>query len=427
MHTRWTSLPLLATCVSAFYPYHQDSETKNKRFYPLAPERPSDDQDVYTIDVRRVRRQNAFNIVESTDPTQPHSLAVHQDGQDYSYLSTLGFGSKGQEMHMLIDTGSTNTWVFGSDCKSAACSIHNTFGKDDSSTLTTNSKTFQLAYGTGEVDGVMAQDKVVFANYSLQLSFGLAQTASNDFNNYPMDGILGLGPASSNDLGSKTVMQTLDEQAGLPSNILGIHLQRAKDGSKDGTITIGGLDNSKFKGDIAYTNIKAGSSWEIVVDDVFVGGQACKFSGKSAIIDTGTSYALMPPGDAKVLHALIPGSSSSGEAYTVPCDASTTVEVSFSKVKYSISPKDYVGKQGSGNVCASNIIGHQPFGPDQWILGDIFLKNVYSVFDFDKDRIGEQHTLSYLIVANVYRLRNNVRDHLEHGQHNVLIKYSGAL
>jgi cathepsin D len=349
----------------------------------------TDRGDVYTLDVKRVRRQNAFNIVESSDPTQPHSLAIYQDGADYSYFSTMKFGSKGQEMHMLIDTGSTNTWVFGSDCKSSPCSIHNTFGKDDSTTLNVSTKTFQLAYGTGEVDGVMAQDRISFANYTLQLDFGLAQTASNDFNNYPMDGILGLGPANSNDLGAKTVMQALDDQAGLKDNILGVHLQRAADGTNDGTITIGGLDTSKFKGDIAYTSTKSGNAWEIPVDDVYVGGKACGLTGKTAIIDTGTSYALMPPSDAKALHGLIPGSSANGEAYTVPCDASTTVEVSFSKIKYSISPKDYVGRKSNGNVCASNIIGHQPFGPNQWILGDVFLKNVYSVFDFDKDRIGE--------------------------------------
>lgn len=396
MHHRWLSLPLLTSTVSAFYPIRgeQGSGDKDKRFFPVLPQDSNEnDQDAYTLDLKKVpkKRQNAFSIQESADPDEPHALAVHQDGSDYSYFSSLEFGSSGHEMHMLVDTGSTNTWVFGSQCKSSACSIHNTFGSSDSDTLNTSSDKFSLTYGTGEVDGTMAKDKVAFANYTLQLEFGLASTASDDFNNYPMDGILGLGPASSNDLGTQTVMQALDAQAGLKDNILGFHLQRASDGAKDGTLTIGGVDKSKFKGDLSYTSIKGGSSWEIPVDDVFVGGKACNFKSKSAIIDTGTSYALMPPSDAKTLHGLIPGSAASGESYTVPCDASTTVEVSFSKIKYSISPKDYVGKRGgsSGNTCASNIIGHQPFGADQWILGDIFLKNVYSVFDFDEGRIGK--------------------------------------
>ena len=393
MHQRWLSLPLLTSAVSAFYPIQKEktSDGKDKRFFPVLPQSAGDEPGTYTLSLKRVpkKRQNAFNIDKSSEPSQPQALAIHQDGSDYSYFSTLEFGSKGQEMHMLVDTGSTNTWVFGSDCKSSACSIHNTFGKDDSTTLNMSTKPFSLVYGTGEVDGIMAKDTVEFANYTLKLEFGLANVASNDFNNYPMDGILGLGPAPSNDLGSQTVMQALDAQAGLKDNVLGIHLQRAADGAKDGTLTIGGTDSSKFKGDLNYTPTKSNSAWEINVDDMFVGDKACNFKSKSAIIDTGTSYALMPPSDAKTLHALIPGSAASGESFTVPCDASTKVEVSFSKVKYSISPKDYVGKRGSGNTCASNIIGHQPFGPDQWILGDVFLKNVYAVFDFDKNRIGK--------------------------------------
>jgi len=231
MHQRWLSLPLLTSTVSAFYPY-QDESSKSKRFYPTLPQQANEeDSGVYTLDLKKTprKRQNAFMIDESSDPSEPHALAIHQDGSDYSYFSSLLFGSKGQEMHMLVDTGSTNTWVFGSDCRSSACSIHNTFGSDDSTTLNTSTKTFSLAYGTGEVEGVMAEDKVAFANYTLQLQFGLAKTASNDFNNYPMDGILGLGPASSNDLGSQTVMQALDVQTGLKDNILGIHLQRATD------------------------------------------------------------------------------------------------------------------------------------------------------------------------------------------------------
>ena len=293
-------------------------------------------------------------------------------------------------MYMLIDTGSANTWVMGSSCTSSACKIHNTFGASDSNTLNTTSQTWQLAYGTGEVDGIVASDKVTFANFNINLEFGLANSASDDFNNYPMDGILGLGPTPSNQLGTPTIMQALDDQTNLQNNIIGIHLNRASDGTKDGQLTIGALDNSKFKGQINYLPITQSDTWEIPVDDVLVGDKACKFTGKNAIIDTGTSYVLMPPGDAQIVHSKIPGSVQSGESYTVPCGSTTQIQIAFNGVKYSVSPKDYVGKT-SGGACASNIIGHQAFGPNDWILGDVFLKNVYTVFDFDKDRIGLFH------------------------------------
>jgi cathepsin D len=334
-----------------------------------------------------VKRDNKFPVVLSNQPSNPNALAIHQDGSDFSYFSTVKFGSEGKEMYMLIDTGSANTWVMGSTCKSASCGIHNTFGSADSNTLKMTTKAWSLAYGTGEVDGLVASDKVAFAGYSLDLSFGLASVASDDFNNYPMDGILGFGPPQSNELGTKTIMAALDDQTKLKDNILGVHLQRAADGTKDGELIIGGIDKSKFSGDLNYLPAVNANSWEIKVDDAYVGGSACGLSGKTAMIDTGTSYLLMPPSDADAVHSKIPGSAHNGEMFALPCDSSVSLQIGFNGVKYTVSPKDYVGKV-SGSGCISNIIGHQAFGPGQWILGDVFLKNVYTVFDFDKDRIG---------------------------------------
>ena len=39
-----------------------------------------------------------------------NSLAVDEDGKDYSYIATMKFGSEGKPMYMLVDTGAANTW-----------------------------------------------------------------------------------------------------------------------------------------------------------------------------------------------------------------------------------------------------------------------------------------------------------------------------
>ncbi|EXJ86142.1 hypothetical protein A1O1_06512 [Capronia coronata CBS 617.96] len=392
MHRRWLLLPLLSSCASAFYPYHggDEGESNSKRFVPLNLDSLSaEEPGVVTLDLKKIptKRDNQFPVVLSSKPSAPNAMAISQDGQDYTYFSIMNFGSKGQEMYMLVDTGSANTWVMGSNCSSNACKIHNTFGTVDSTTLQTTTQTWSMAYGTGQVQGVVAKDTVSFANYTVEMGFGLASNASDDFSSYPMDGILGLGRPSSDQLGTPTIMQVLDQQGDLSENIVGIHLQRNADGAKDGQITFGGLDSSKFKGKIGYTKTSSQTNWEIAADDAGVDGKAAGFKGKSAIIDTGTSYVLMPPSDADTLHALIPGSSHNGEIYIVPCSSTASVYFTFSGVKYAVSPKDYVGRP-SGSGCQSNIVGHQPFGPDEWILGDVFLKNVYTVFDFDKNRIG---------------------------------------
>ncbi|KAL8243800.1 hypothetical protein R6Q59_010058 [Mikania micrantha] len=324
----------------------------------------------------------------SNAPVSENSLAISQDGADYSYISQVQIGSSEKEMWMLVDSGSANTWVMGSNCTTSACANHNVFGAADSTSLQPTNNPWAVSYGTGTVSGIVATDTVRFANFTLNMGFGMATNASVEFNNYPMDGILGLGRATSNELGVPTVMDNLKSQGKLAQNVLGIHLNRASDNTKDGEIVFGGVDTGRYTGNITYTTTASASAWEIPVDDIFVNNSGCGFNGKTAIIDTGTSYILMPPTDAKRFLALIPGSVNTGETFTVPCDSKVNVQVSFSGVRYSISAKDYIGRTMAGNTCSCNIIGHQAFGANQWIFGDVFMKNVYTVFDFDQARVG---------------------------------------
>lgn len=322
-------------------------------------------------------------------PSTPNSTALDQDGNDFSYFAVANLGSKKQEMWLLLDTGGTNSWVFGSDCKAKACEQHNTFGGEDSDTMKVSNIAWDVGYGTGTVGGVLATDTISIAGLSVRTTFGLASNASNDFLSYPMDGILGLAPSTKSEIGTTTFMDDVANGNLLQSNIVSFSLSRSVDGGKDGEVSFGVVDETKFSGKITYTNSQGRSGlWSIPLDDASVDGNACHFSKKSAIIDTGTSYFLVPPNDANVLHALIPGSSISGGNYIVPCNSTADVQLAFSGVNYSISPKDYVGKPTSGSNCLSTIVGRKVFGDNDWLVGDVFLKNVYTVFDYDENRIG---------------------------------------
>ncbi|MCJ1476696.1 hypothetical protein MMC13_005364 [Lambiella insularis] len=343
----------------------------------------------------KVRRTNNYPIVTGSTPTQTQSAAVDEDALDFSYFSAVKFGSSGETLYMLLDTGSSDTWVMGSDCKSTACGTHNTFGDANSNTLKITTTKFSDAYGTGNVTGVIVSDSVELAGMKVPLTFGSGSEVSDHFDHYPMDGILALGPPGDSTLNAPTFLQALSSAKLLPVNIFGIKLQRHADGTTDGEINFGTIDTSKFTGELTYLNTVGTQNWEIPVDDVLTSGVPCKLTGNTAIIDTGTSFLFMPPEHAKQLFAQVPGSmQADSETFHVPCHTTTSIQIVLAKVPFSISPRDYIGDPvPGGQLCESTIYGLQVAGANQWLFGDVFLKNVYSVFDSDKGRIGNHMCL----------------------------------
>jgi hypothetical protein len=248
-----------------------------------------------------------------------------------------------------------------------------------------------MTYGTGSVSGTLAKDVARFADFELPLTFGLAKNVSQEFKSYPMDGILGLGRPGETSVGTSPILEEMVSNKLIPAKLFAVHLSRTSDGLNDGELNFGAPNPERFEGDLLYLNAVANSGfWEIPVDDAGVDDTWLKVNGRTAIIDTGTSFILMPPADAQKLHKLIPESTQNGEQFNVPCASSAKVQITFSSVTYEISPRDYVGKSvsGDGKACSSNIIGRQAFGDKQWLVGDVFLKNVYAVFDLDRNRVG---------------------------------------
>lgn len=110
-----------------------------------------------------IKRNNEYDIVTAAQPSQTNSMAVDEDGTDFSYFTAIHFGSSRKLMYMLIDTGAANTWIMGANCTSETCEKHNTFGDKDSDTLKATGDAFNLTYGTGSVSGMTVNDTAEIA------------------------------------------------------------------------------------------------------------------------------------------------------------------------------------------------------------------------------------------------------------------------
>lgn len=277
----------------------------------------------------------------------------------------------------------------GSNCDSTACGEHTTWTPTDSTSYKDAGEGFSIAYGTGTVEGELAQDSITIGSVEITMEFGVANTTSDDFTHFAFDGILGLSMASG---ATDNFIDSVKSDKALTSNIFSVDLNRASDGTNTGELTFGGTNSAKYSGDITYTSVdsSAGGHWAVPLDDMAYDGTKAGVTGKLAYLDTGTSYAFGPSDDVAALHKLIPGATSEdGVTYTAPCDTDLPIALVFSGVNREISVKDWLSAADTDGTCTSNIYGREAV-TGAFLFGDVFLKNVYTVFDADASRVGEK-------------------------------------
>jgi len=77
--------------------------------------------------------------------------------------------------------------------------------------------------------------------------------------------------------------------------------------------------------------------------------------------------------------------------WTIDCnkiDSLPSLDIKLGSVTYSLSGADYV--INSGGTCLVGMVGMDipaPAGP-LWILGDVFIRKFFTVFDFRQKRLG---------------------------------------
>ena len=230
------------------------------------------------------------------------------------------------------------------------------------------------------------------AGFEFPFTFGLASNVSSNFEDFAMDGLLGLGRAGSSSSQTARFLEVLSKEELIPAKLYGIHLARYDDEINDGELNFGAPNTARYDGDLTFTSIVPDSEfWEIPIENFSISDKSLNLGARTAIVDSGSSFVIMPPEDAEILHNLVPGSDLVNNEYTVPCNTAETVKIKFSGKNFDISSADYVGPaahEGDEETCLSNFIAAQVFSETQWVVGAVFMRNVYSVFDLDEERIG---------------------------------------
>ncbi|WVQ66734.1 uncharacterized protein L199_004923 [Kwoniella botswanensis] len=333
----------------------------------------------------QVRGKSSSPIVPLTD--------YIQGSLDVLYYGNINIGTPSQTLSVDFDTGSADLWfpVGCSNCQSAQ------FDSTRSSTYQTTSQSFGVQYGSGSVSGQLARENVMVANTMVQGQyFGAVNSESSDFQGNPNSGVMGMAFSSISSSGKPTYFENLINNKAISSPLFGFHLTRRQ--AQGSQLCIGCYDSSKFTGGISWIPVISQTYWSVSMTSFSTNGGRSNALSQSLIgaIDTGTTLIYVPTSIADSFYSQIPGSSRAdqyGEGfYQYPCKASISISLGFNNKNFNMNTVDFnLGKTSSGsNLCVGAVLAVADGFPDNLaIVGDAFLKNWYSVYDYSNGvRVG---------------------------------------
>jgi len=161
----------------------------------------------------------------------------------------------------------------------------------------------------------------------------------------------------------------------------------------EGEFRVGTIDSSKFDGNLTWIPIikREGTSyWKISVQNMQLGNDSVS-SVKEAIVDSGTSLIVGPSDEVdKILQIL--KAENVGGIHIVDCDSVNRLPLLTLKIgdrAFELIPEDYIMRQLG--LCFVGINGmdfRKSNGDPFWILGSVFLRRYFTVFDIGREHIG---------------------------------------
>ena len=337
------------------------------------------------VDTYHLRRRGTQNDRSLTVGNQ----SIRHDLYRSFYYGVISIGTPPQDFQVLFDTGSSDLWVPQVGC--THCDHKSTYNHSASSTYVPNGTPFEITYLLGNVTGYLSNDDVtigqdivvkhqVFAEIPDTIGQGTSYPTE------PYDGILGLAFSSVSFAGSSTVFENAIVQNQLDMPVFSFYL--GEDGP--GEFMLGGWDDSKFGGELYKVPLNSAAYWEINMDGIMAGEykQTESTGTMTAVVDSGTSFILGPQDEIEQLAAALGAFNLTAGNFYFDCSKVNDIpDVSFLIHGFEFvipGPNTYIKVDG---ICLFAFGFNAPGYPD-WILGDVFMRQYYTVFNYVEQWIG---------------------------------------
>ncbi|KAG1754953.1 aspartic peptidase domain-containing protein [Suillus paluster] len=316
-----------------------------------------------------------------------------------SYIAQVGIGSPATIYDLIVDTGSSNTWLgSGSAYVKTGTSIN-------------TSQPVSVGYGSGYFSGTEYTDTLTLGS-GLTITNQSIGVASESSGFTGVDGILGIGPlgltegtlTNEQTTSIPTVTQNLYNQGKISHIIVGISFEPTTSQKvTNGELTFGGTDATKYSGSIAYTPLTttqdASHYWGI--NESIMYGSTTILSTTAGIVDTGTTLIYIAT-DAYTKYQSATGATLDQVTDLLSISltqyhALKNLNFNIGKTTYSLTPNAQIwprslntylgGSSGSIYLVVADIGTPSGQGLD-FINGQTFLERFYSVFDTTNSRVG---------------------------------------
>jgi len=202
------------------------------------------------------------------------------------------------------------------------------------------------------------------------------------------DGILGMAFQSISVDGIPTIFQDLLYSKQITSPVFAFYLPSAT--GAVGELTIGGIDPAHYTGTLTYIPLSSETYWEVKLDDITLGGTSVSNTHK-AVLDTGTSLLAGPTTEVAALAKMVGATPFVNGEYLIDCSTLGNLpNLAFvlGGTDFVLTPTQYtLNVEG---MCLFAFVGIDipaPAGP-LWIMGDVYIRQYYTVFDWQNQQLG---------------------------------------
>merc|ERR1711916_22565 len=310
-----------------------------------------------------------------------------QNDENEAWIANITIGSPPQQFSVIMDTGSSNLWIPSIRCGNVSgCTNKDYYDSSLSDTASGygDCEMFFVAYGTGFCGGLLTSDLVTVAGIEVSDQvFGEADFMASFFEDFPIDGILGL---AYQDIATDDVVPVFDNmisQGLVESPEFSVYLSSTPE-DMTSSIVFGGTDQKYYNGSFNYVDVFIESYWLVAMDAVYLNGalaHQCFLDLCLVVVDTGTSVIAGPDYDLDPIIDQLP---------VVKQDCSNVNDFpplgfELNGITYDVPAENYIIKESFNNGTVACFLGVQSLpavesGP-LWILGDPFLRTYYTVFD----------------------------------------------